>query len=486
MATKKELSIDNLKNILKESYSVLKKFNDYNLSDIIEIIEFENYLRQIESKYLDKDNIKKITIKDFNEISDKLNIENLKMEGIFVKSLKLTNIEDEEYEAYIFANNIESGIISLKDKDFHLLKQSILNIVDITDIYSISCNNVLVKDIKSFFIFSKEALGIKSIKNDGLSELRKFLLKDTLDRIKWFEDEKKQRQKAVDNYRDTYYFRDDKGYFNLKPEYKVCMEKEIEANNYLSNGYWEDRGIKTKNIINLIKNKSLQEISFLLEQRRIEEFTKIIESIIDLAGNIIEIENISVGNKGELNFVANCERALVSVKTVGAGGYNIQRFHYRTLVNIKEHKTNLEDVKKNSINKLSEKEIDLLDNTFIPTIKNNILTGALTFTEGFLLQDICSEYYQSIFNWFEWGCNPIESEYYINVLPSLKTKKDVDLIFNKLCKKHYLKKYKDSYGTEIHLGDKVIGINGILGFTEEDYREININHEVPWVYTDII
>lgn len=57
----------------------------------------------------------------------------------------------------------------------------------------------------------------------------------------------------------------------------------------------------------------------------VERVTKVIGEINDAAG-------LSIGAKGELNGVISGAKGKARIETIGAGGYNIQRYHFRTLV----------------------------------------------------------------------------------------------------------------------------------------------------------
>jgi len=61
-------------------------------------------------------------------------------------------------------------------------------------------------------------------------------------------------------------------------------------------------------------------------------YDDIIERTNRITGKIIDASNLDIGEKGELNGYIKGERGTAKVQTIGAGGYNIQRFHFRTLI----------------------------------------------------------------------------------------------------------------------------------------------------------
>lgn len=52
----------------------------------------------------------------------------------------------------------------------------------------------------------------------------------------------------------------------------------------------------------------------------------------EIVGQITDASNLSVGLKGDLNGYIIGTKGCCSVKTIGAGGYNIQCYHFRTLI----------------------------------------------------------------------------------------------------------------------------------------------------------
>lgn len=51
-----------------------------------------------------------------------------------------------------------------------------------------------------------------------------------------------------------------------------------------------------------------------------------------VVGQITDASNLSVGPKGELDGIIEGTKGKARIETIGAGGYNIQIFHYRVLI----------------------------------------------------------------------------------------------------------------------------------------------------------
>lgn len=59
----------------------------------------------------------------------------------------------------------------------------------------------------------------------------------------------------------------------------------------------------------------------------------IVERTNRIVGQITDASNLSIGNKGDLNGFILGTRGTAKVQTIGAGGWNIQCYHFRTLIN---------------------------------------------------------------------------------------------------------------------------------------------------------
>ncbi|NBK99966.1 MAG: hypothetical protein EOM50_18535 [Erysipelotrichia bacterium] len=103
-----------------------------------------------------------------------------------------------------------------------------------------------------------------------------------------------------------------------KTEVKVREGEWEFALQYINRGSY-DKAVK-------ILNKDLEE-----EAKRKYDF--IIERVNAICGQITDASNLKVGAKSDLNGIIIGTKGNAHVKTIDAGGYNIQCFHYRTLIN---------------------------------------------------------------------------------------------------------------------------------------------------------
>ena len=76
----------------------------------------------------------------------------------------------------------------------------------------------------------------------------------------------------------------------------------------------------------------LEWLENIVEEEKQSKLIAIIEKINAVVGTITDASYLSIGMSGEINGVIEGTEGKATVETIGAGGYNIQRFHFRTLV----------------------------------------------------------------------------------------------------------------------------------------------------------
>lgn len=79
--------------------------------------------------------------------------------------------------------------------------------------------------------------------------------------------------------------------------------------------------------------EALNKLEKDLTQEWNRKYDFIIERTNEIVGTITDASNLKVGSKADLNGYIIGTRGKAKVQTIGAGGYNIQCFHFRTLIN---------------------------------------------------------------------------------------------------------------------------------------------------------
>lgn len=75
-----------------------------------------------------------------------------------------------------------------------------------------------------------------------------------------------------------------------------------------------------------------ENLEYDIEAEKNRKYDFIIERTTQIVGQITDASNLSIGEKGDLNGFIVGTKGTAKVQTVGAGGYNIQCFHFRTLI----------------------------------------------------------------------------------------------------------------------------------------------------------
>lgn len=110
---------------------------------------------------------------------------------------------------------------------------------------------------------------------------------------------------------DIKFYKDDDNYRN----YYRCFERELTSGEYKLVSFNEEK------------------LNKILAQEKQRKYEDLVNRISNVVGEIQDVSNLSIGNKnGELNGIVKGSDGSARIETIGAGGWNIQVFHYRILI----------------------------------------------------------------------------------------------------------------------------------------------------------
>ena len=78
----------------------------------------------------------------------------------------------------------------------------------------------------------------------------------------------------------------------------------------------------------------VQAFDDLIAKNRKAKKTNLIESVSKKGGQILDV--VSIYNNGILEGEFKCKKGTVDLRTIDAGGYNIQKYHYRTITTLRK------------------------------------------------------------------------------------------------------------------------------------------------------
>lgn len=150
------------------------------------------------------------------------------------------------------------------------------------------------------------------------------LLADRFYQLNVFDSDPKEYEKAKQDYSMAH------------AEYSVRLHGEYETQIIKS----RRMKIKTKSgdleyVANLMRStysESVEKLEADLADEVKQKYDLIIERTTKHVGIILDASDLRVSETGELNGRIIGSDGQVNVRTIGAGGYNIQRFHFRTII----------------------------------------------------------------------------------------------------------------------------------------------------------
>jgi len=82
------------------------------------------------------------------------------------------------------------------------------------------------------------------------------------------------------------------------------------------------------------KSYDIKEFDDLIAKNRNTKKTNLIDSVSKKGGQIQDV--VSIYNNGILEGQFKCDKGIVDLRTIGVGGYNIQKYHYRTITTLRK------------------------------------------------------------------------------------------------------------------------------------------------------
>lgn len=129
----------------------------------------------------------------------------------------------------------------------------------------------------------------------------------------WLYSRYDEYKKARDNFNQTF----------PKINYMEAIEKEENFNRK-----W---GIMTR-LYSSDKDRFSQNIKNYLAREKKTKYDDLVTRVESVVGNITNADYLTISPKGDLNGIIEGTKGKADVATIGAGGWNIQCFHYRTLI----------------------------------------------------------------------------------------------------------------------------------------------------------
>lgn len=117
------------------------------------------------------------------------------------------------------------------------------------------------------------------------------------------------------------------GYYE-KREYTNRWGKTVYTSDKVRDGEYEWLRAYTGGTM----EEALRKLEKDLTREWARKYDFIIERTNAIVGTITDAANLKVGAKGDLNGYIVGTRGTAKIQTIGAGGYNIQCFHFRTLI----------------------------------------------------------------------------------------------------------------------------------------------------------
>ena len=129
----------------------------------------------------------------------------------------------------------------------------------------------------------------------------------------WKEKAKKEFIKEMEDFENL---RDNRSQYSEK-DYKKELEKFDKVTFYL---------------MDMHPSWRIEELEKLLEEEKLKKLIDLTKRVNKICGKITNADDLLIGNRGDINGIIIGEKGKAEVRTIEAGGYNIQCFHFRVLI----------------------------------------------------------------------------------------------------------------------------------------------------------
>lgn len=133
----------------------------------------------------------------------------------------------------------------------------------------------------------------------------------------------------------------------IKEEPMWTSNEAEEIRSLVKDYHRSDKICKHLASYNCYRNEiNMNDLNSMLNHEADNKYDFIIERTNSIVGRITDASNLSVGEKGDLNGRIDGTKGSAWVETIGAGGYNIQCFHFRTLIKPMKLSRNIKEAEK--------------------------------------------------------------------------------------------------------------------------------------------